>query len=153
MLLKCKQATDAGPTNEEIIAEANRRLSGNPGYTLERFHHMVIELTRNTSWHKPAPEVDKLLPCPFCESIWVTMNHPANGSAKSIMCNACNAHGPLAASFTDAQIISAWNTRAEALAKRDAVPEDVVSGALWLKAQGMGELMDRLADYILGEKE
>lgn len=51
-------ATDAGPSDEEIVSEVARRLKSCTD-TRDILRH-AIEATRDTSWFKPAPEVDEI---------------------------------------------------------------------------------------------
>lgn len=101
--------------------------------------------------NQPTPEdileaiklLGQMEPCPYCESAWVTMNRPANGSASAVKCNACNALGPHWAGATDQELVDSWNKAAlltstakltARIAELEAALRPFARAAKWWKA-------------------
>ena len=142
-------ATDAGPTNEEIVEECKRQIqaSGEMGMGqnfMANIAYKALELAADpASWHKPAPVVDELLPCPFCGC---AVENDEGKFAYHPESNCCMSD--------DYNTITAWNTRAQALRKEHPVevPESVRKTAeIWAKYPDMEwPQIVPLAKFILG---
>jgi len=84
------------------------------------------------------PDNTDLLPCPFCGGEYLDIHH--SSGVRWVVCERCNAEGPLADSFANAE--SEWNHRAhnphaDRLARLEVALGDVLR--IWLERRREGK--------------